>query len=339
MRWSLMRLNISQINSILDSWGVRARSFSWMKEGYVNFNFRIESNKGEFVLRGTDTVDVNRLTFKQRYMTELERHGFPYRVPRPIRTNGRRLNTTFDNRLFWLYRYMDGAVRFDLKEGDLKEVARMIGTYHRIVSKMRLEETNRQQDDLDSFRSRTTLWNMSTHLLHIMRKRRKNGHDRVFIEEAHTFLPMMRDLDFVGYNALDKYHLHRDITPGNILWKDGKIVALLDFDQMFYKDVMIRDLTPMIYWTCIKGENGGPDLDMARYFLREYSKCRKLSDDELALVPDVLISTMMEYFNFVYWILENAPNRNLAASDLTFLAKTIRWAFRNKESVGKRLSE
>jgi Ser/Thr protein kinase RdoA (MazF antagonist) len=333
-----MRLNISQINSILANWGIRARSFDWMEEGYVNFNWKIDSDKGTFVLRGTDTVDSDRLEFKQVYMRELKRKGFGYHIPQPILTKHHRLNTSFDNRLFWLYKYMHGEVRFDIGKKELGEVAKMIGAYHRIVPKLDLTESNKQQDDLDSFRSRTILWNASTHLLHISRKKRKQEHDRIFIEEVHTLLPLVRRLDFVGYNSLERYHLHRDITPGNVLWEDGKVVALLDFDQMFYKEVMIRDLTPMIYWTCVKkGLKKVIDFEMARTLLKEYSRRRKLSGEEVALIPYVLMSNMFEYFNFVYWALENSPTRDVRASDLGFLAKTIRWVYRNREDVAKKL--
>ena len=43
-------------------------------------------------------------------------------------------------------------------------------------------------------------------------------------------IPLLKGLNVKEYSKLKKYPLHRDINPENTLWKNKKLVGIIDFD-------------------------------------------------------------------------------------------------------------
>lgn len=79
---------------------------------------------------------------------------------------------------------------------------------------------------------------------------------------------------------------HSDLNYGNFLFKNGKVIAVLDFDMSF-QTCLIYDVASLIYWWA-----GSPVKDFnisnAEYIVREYSKHRVLSETEKRHIFDAL---------------------------------------------------
>jgi homoserine kinase type II len=106
--------------------------------------------------------------------------------------------------------------------------------------------------------------------------------------EAHERLAWFR-------SELDTLHLPTDLPQGvchcdsnrsNFLYKDGKLTAVLDFDQAAYTR-LLYDVAQMIYWWTWP-KKGDIQLDESRDLVAHYETIRKLSDNEKQHLFDVL---------------------------------------------------
>ncbi|GLQ57246.1 hypothetical protein GCM10010862_45050 [Devosia nitrariae] len=79
---------------------------------------------------------------------------------------------------------------------------------------------------------------------------------------------------------------HADLNYGNFLFRDGEVVAVLDFDMSFY-GFLIYDIASLIYWWAMPPE-GGFRREATRFIVAEYEKHRSLSETERAHIIDAL---------------------------------------------------
>lgn len=86
--------------------------------------------------------------------------------------------------------------------------------------------------------------------------------------------------------TLPKGICHADLNYGNFLFKDGRVVAVLDFDMSFYS-YLVYDIASLIYWWAGKLESGF-NTEKAMFIIREYSKWRTLGKAEQIHIYDAL---------------------------------------------------
>ena len=85
---------------------------------------------------------------------------------------------------------------------------------------------------------------------------------------------------------LPKGVCHCDTNRSNFLYKDGKLSAVLDFDQASYT-WLLYDVAQMIYWWTWPNK-GSIDLEQSRDLVAQYETVRKLTDGERHHLFDVL---------------------------------------------------
>lgn len=99
-----------------------------------------------------------------------------------------------------------------------------------------------------------------------------------FIERAKKFyLSFTPTLPF-GYN-----HLDFD-THGNVLTKNDKVLAVLDFDDLFYSPPVLclgYTLWHVLFET--------KDVDRVKNYISEYQQIRELTQEELKVLPQIIL--------------------------------------------------
>ena len=75
--------------------------------------------------------------------------------------------------------------------------------------------------------------------------------------------------------------IHSDVFTDNTLFRDGEVVAILDFEDAC-EDVFLFDVTMTIHGFCFPAEDWRPDL--AQVFLDVYNESRPLTDSERKLL-------------------------------------------------------
>ncbi len=106
--------------------------------------------------------------------------------------------------------------------------------------------------------------------------------------KAHERLIWMKqELDALQLSeVLPKGVCHCDANPSNFLYKDGKLSAVVDFDQATYI-WLLYDVAQMIYWWAWP-DTGAIQLEESHDLVAQYETVRKLSHDERRHLFDML---------------------------------------------------
>jgi homoserine kinase type II len=103
-------------------------------------------------------------------------------------------------------------------------------------------------------------------------------------EKGKWFKSELEKLEFPA--TLPKGLCHADLNYGNFLFRNGKVVAVLDFDMSFYT-YLIYDVASLIYWWAWPPEKNFKE-NQATQIVKEYLKWRELSAEEKEHIYDVL---------------------------------------------------
>jgi len=307
------------------------------KKGVVNINWILKTTKGRYVLRKvTQFAETSDLKFELDYLTYLKERGFPYKIPAPIRTRNGNFILRFRGSRFWIYEFIDGkdVERFGYSE--LKECAKMMAIYHKMVESSGLDN---KKGKGEVFNRRSVLKELNRFRAHVLKKDKRNRKDQIFLKESSILIPLLKNLDGREYSKLPRYPLHRDINPENTLWKNKKLVGLIDFENVgTMNDTIIKDISTMLQYSCRdRKQKHRLDLKLANFFLREYEKHHQLSSREIGFIPDIITAGSIEDFGYAYWMLVNDPKR-AKLYRLKLYSQIAQWYHKNKAEIVKRLA-
>lgn len=271
------------------------------------------------------------LEFEFRCLDRLRADGFPYKVPAPVPSISEKLFKNIRGRYYWVYKYIDGEVIENLDRSHIIQLAKLVATYHQKIEKSSLEN---HISPSDVFSRSHILKEMSGFRAELLRDRRRNRRDASFLEESSKLIPILKTLDEVPYRSLRRYHIHQDISPGNLIWRRGRLAGLIDFENVSRtRKPLIKDVASTLQFTCWdKKTQRRLDLHLAKIFLRSYVKLHPLSDKEIQLIPDLLVSELIEDFEYAYWMLRNDPER-ARLKRLKRYSTAAYWTFINRERI------
>ncbi len=331
------KMDKREIKTLLDNWDIgELVSSRQARKGVVNINWIVKTSRGKYVLRKvTQFTRISDLKFELNYLTYLKEHEFPYKIPAPIRTKNGELLLKFRGCCFWIYEYIEGR---DIKRfgySELRECARMMAIYHGIVESSCLDN---KKGSGEVFNRKSVLEELEKFRTQILEKDRLDRKDRIFVKESSILIPLMRSLDGREYSKFPKYPLHRDINPENTLWKNKKLVGLIDFENVStMNDTVIKDISVMLQYSCRdRKQKYKLDLKLAKFFLGEYKRYRQLSDKEIEFLPDIITAGSIEDFSYAYWMLVHDPKR-ARLYRLKLYSQTAQWYQKNKREIVKKL--
>lgn len=327
-----------EIETLLSNWDIgELVSFRLSEKGVVNVNWIVRTSRGKYVLRKvTQFTRIGDLKFELDYLTYLKEHEFPYKIPAPIRTKNGELVLKFRGSCFWIYEYIEGRDIKRFGSSELRECARMMATYHGIIENSDLD--NKKGSD-EVFNRKSVLEDLEKFRAQILEKDRLDRKNRIFLKESAILIPLIRSLDGREYSKFPRYPLHRDINPENTLWKNKKLVGLIDFENVStMNDTMIKDISVMLQYSCRDTKQKHKlDLKLAKFFLREYKKHRRLSDREIKFLPDIITAGSIEDFTYAYWMLIHDSKR-ARLYRLKLYSKVAQWYHKNKQEIIKKLT-
>ena len=87
--------------------------------------------------------------------------------------------------------------------------------------------------------------------------------------------------------------VHHDAHCANVLFQDGRLVALIDFDDAC-EGFLVSDLAAMVAnWAASSGERAALDPELAALVVREYERHRRLTAVERDLLPDFVAAFVL----------------------------------------------
>lgn len=249
----------------------------------------------------------------------------------PIPNNNGEVISNFNGHPFWVYRFIRGSSLEPWRENELKQVAEMMALYHRIMEASGLSNNS---EFGDSFHIDWILKELRKFKKRAAKKKRKTKKEIVFLAEVDELMKLAGNLEEKDYSKLKKFPIHCDLEVENILFRNGRLVGVIDFENVSYRnETIIRDITTTLQYSCRKEDSAHIlDLDKATYFLKEYRNHHNLTNKEIEFIPDLATSEYIDAFYYNYYLLENDPKRGKIRR-LTLYSKSAKWYNRNKERI------
>lgn len=236
-----------------------------MSSGYSNANYRLETSAGAFLLRHRINQDQSEVEQELDILDWLRSAAFP--APAAIRfTGGDRWIAGPEDTYLVLLEWLEGSEP-EPNHPNVTSIARALGDFHQLP----LPSGDwRQRENPIGLKAATSLADsVTTNSPEIF---------RIFADEYEQLR------DRLG-QTLPTGIIHGDLFPDNTLFRNGELVAFLDFEDAC-EDTLLIDVAMTIHGFCFLDETWTPSL--AETFLSAYSERRPLTIAELEALPTYL---------------------------------------------------
>jgi len=233
--------------------------------GFSNVNFRIETDRGTFLARLCRTQPDDRILDEARFLESIRASGFPASYP-IARTDGTPI-TFHDNQRVMVYEFIEGE-----EPAVTPDSARQVGEAIGLLSTLEVPAgySSSSLSDIDEAKQ-----------FLISKAKQLEKYPELFSQlqqetaEIESFLQIKLPRGFV----------HADAFPDNTIFRDGKLVALIDFEDSC-EDALLFDVGMTILGFGYQEEH--PDPEQIRALLEGYQSRRPLSDLELDMLPTMV---------------------------------------------------
>jgi homoserine kinase type II len=263
---------------------------------------KIRSRRGEYLLkrRAVGQDDPYRVAFSHDLQLHLSSQGYP--VPGLVGTRDENNSMLqFNGRMYEMFNYING-VRYQRNQRQATEVGRMLGHLHRLMWEFQPSYDAPQGGyhaavELDA--------KMSLLKPAISRVEPQcTGDD---LEHTVDFLRVAyydaaRRVNECGYAEMPRTYVHGDWHPGNLLFREGQIVGVLDFDSARVEprisDIANGALQFSMSITDAEHPDDWPetlDAGAMRWLVRGYDETSgaPLNDAERAALPWLIIEDLI----------------------------------------------
>lgn len=254
----------------------------------------IKSEKGAFWLkrRATGRDDPLRVEFAHQIQMHLHECGFP--VPRIVMTVRHRASMiTLDRRIYELYDFAKGEF-YDASAGATADAGRTLAQLHRVLASV-----DRQRGVYSPSYHRIT--GLHEALRSLPRRLKRPDLDSV-VEQLSALSTRAADaVDAQGIATWPFQLIHGDWHPGNLLFRDGKVTAVFDFDTVRLQPRVIDFANGLLQFSMTRGGTDPeswpdePDITRFRAFFEGYDQTRDvtISEAEIKVVPWLMAEALV----------------------------------------------
>ncbi len=247
----------------------RYQSYKTFANGAGQTTILLETSKGKFVLRYYENRSEKHVLFEIDLFNFLRSKNYP--VPAIVKNIEGKYWGSYKGKPFIIIGYIAGEhcknPNDSLDTDSLSKIIKIVALLH--VLTLNHSEFAKEREPFD--------------VEYCWREYKK--HSRQSNEERENWL--RKELDKLEFlDSLPKGICHADLNYGNFLFKNGEIVAVLDFDMSFYTS-LIYDVASLIYWWAWPPQKK-LKMEEAKFIVSEYIKSRSLSEIEKMHIYDAL---------------------------------------------------
>lgn len=245
------------------------------------------TTKGRFVLRYYENRPERYVLFEVDLLHHLKSKGFP--VPVIMQDSSGRFSEMYKGKPYMIIEHIDGRhtrnPNYFSNAKQIPEVAQVVAKLHNLTrdytsaylkdrndadisKKCKPKSEPKDRDELNAE--------------YCLRMYKQRSYRTDIVEE--WLKNELKKLEFPS--SLPKGICHADLNYSNFLFKERKIVALLDFDMSF-RTYCIYDIANLIYWWAWAPEKELKEKE-ARRIAEEYSRWRPLGTAEKEHIYDAL---------------------------------------------------
>lgn len=235
-------------------------SFEPTIEGISNSNYKVCLKNGEQVLlKISNDKTLEQLQNEQEILSALSKHGFKYSL-RPYRSLKGRLIYEHNGMYGVIFPYIEGLPPV-INPDSVRQIGMALGELHSL-------EIHRE--DLDVLRPHDLVGHGGESIKEYALSERCPADYKKAFKEIFPAL-----LEGVPYDVFPSGIIHGDLYFDNSLFREGKLVTLIDFEQSG-RGRYILDLGIALSGSCLTADKTSLDKELIESFLSGYQSRRKL---------------------------------------------------------------
>ncbi len=262
--------------SVLEAFGLSGRAVARIESGLINTHWVGSSNEGERVVlrRCNELRTAAAVAWEQRLVELAAAKGWPVAVPRRA-SDGQTLVADAGH-LWSVSPFLEGVVEADPSPAMYHIRGRLLGRLHHDLAAFDL--AGQRPDfgktwELDAWLAPSNAGSFNELLATFAQEHA----DLASLIRRQRYRNL-RELSRLHYPDLPDLPIHGDFQGSNLLWHEGRLTGLLDFD-FSRRDALICDLaTVLTPFQPLALPFAGP-------LIEGYQSSRPLSDAEWALLP------------------------------------------------------
>ncbi len=259
------------------------QSMHGASSGIENTNYFVSTDKGDYVLTLFERLSFEQLPFYLNLMHHLARRGIP--VPAPQANGQGAILHTLKNKPAAVVTKLVGRNQLAPQAADCAQVGAMLARMHEAG-----QDYPHQQPNL-----RGLAWWVET--IPVVRPYLSDAQAQL-IESELSYQQALADS--ASYKALPRGPIHADLFRDNVMFDGPMLSGFFDF-YFAGCDTFLFDIAVCINDWCIDLATGTIDEARAQAFVAAYDAQRKLTDDELVLLPSLLRSAALRFWTSRLW--------------------------------------
>jgi homoserine kinase type II len=299
----------------------------------------ITSERGKFLLKrrpkGKD--DLYHVAFAHAIQSRLSEMEFPLA---PLMTTCDEKNTILhlNNHIYELFEFVTGS-RYNGSAEATADTGRQLANFHRYLTDFAEKWKPPGGSFHDSSTVRTQLKTTGTE--------KAAGKDKTLQRTAETLMALYNASSIrvseLGFDSWPEQIVHGDWHPGNMLFSNSKLTAVLDFDSVKIASTVTDLANGMLQFSIVGNRPNPADwpnyLDQAKLvqFLNGYRKVIALDENQLNSLLDLMIETMIA--ESILPVAATGFFGNLSGLDfLRMIQRKAKWLDENRDKLTQAIS-
>ena len=247
-------ISVEELNGLLSRYDLgKLQGYNNLAGGLANSSFRITTETGEYTLSICDEKNLQDIEMLTALLVQLEEQQYP--SSRLIRTSDGRRLLEYQGKPVYVKEYIQGEVVKLLSENMLAQVGEKLAHLHTIKPHPLLPTSHAY--GLECF------------------------DDVIQSSVQHPFVNWLSEKrDFLVKNILSDLpigFIHGDLFHDNLLFSEGRLVAVLDFEEACYF-AKVFDLGMTVIGCCVR--NYAISIELVRALVSGYQQQRVLEQAE-----------------------------------------------------------
>lgn len=299
----------------------------------------ITSERGKFLLKrrpkGKD--DLYHVAFAHAIQSRLSEMEFPL-APLVATCDEKNTILHLNNRIYELFEFVSGS-RYDGSAEATADTGQQLANFHRYLTDFAEKWKPLRGSFHDSSTVRTHLKTTGTE--------KAAGQDKKLQRTAETLMTLYNASSIrvseLGFDSWPEQIVHGDWHPGNMLFSNSKLTAVLDFDSVKIASTVTDLANGMLQFSIVGNRPNPADwpdyLDQAKLvqFLNGYRKVIELDENQLNSLLDLMIETMIA--EAILPVAATGFFGNLSGLDfLRMIQRKAEWLDENRDKLTQAIS-
>jgi len=296
----------------------------------------ITSGQGKFLVKrrpkGKD--DLYRVAFAHAVQTHLARKAFPV-APLMLTCDENNTVLQLDNHIYECFVFLEGS-RYDGTAEATIDTGRQLAQFHRYLADFACQWKPLRGSFHDSATVRRHL--------KTVRAEKNSGSNKKLQRIADVLMTLYNSssvrVNELGFDSWPEQIIHGDWHPGNMIFSNRKLIAVLDFDSVKIAPP-VTDLANAMLQFSIVGDRPNPAdwpdyLDQAKLvqFLNGYREVIQLEQNQLSSLLDLMIETIIA--EAVLPVAATGFFGNLSGMDfLKMIQRKAEWLDKNRDKLAE----